>query len=159
MTLDDATRDKSPRECVPSPRHRTSLIPPLFRYVHVSETSPFHNAPRSVISKSQIPGWGVRSMLYIGVFCGCSVFASGSLWVWLMIFWDSVKIGKNLHTRRLDYNWFYALTKVTGAFLFRIFGGFLHVPATQICCLPGVIISETHIITTTIYTIRHDPPQ
>jgi hypothetical protein len=30
--------------------------------------------------------------------------------------------------------------------MFRIFGGFLHIPTTQIYCLTGVIISETHII-------------
>ena len=37
-------------------------------------------------------------------------------------------------------------SKITGAFLFRTFGGFLHVPTTQIYCLTGAIISETHII-------------
>jgi hypothetical protein len=33
----------------------------------------------------------------------------------------------------------------SGAFLFRTFGGFLHVPTTQINCLTGAIIRETHI--------------
>jgi hypothetical protein len=40
--------------------------------------------------------------------------------------------------------------KITGAFLFRTFGGLLHVPTTQIYCLNGAIISETHIIIITI---------
>ncbi len=40
-------------------------------------------------------------------------------------------------------------SKVTGAFLLRTFGGFLHVPTTQIYCLTGAIISETQI--TNIY--------
>jgi hypothetical protein len=40
-------------------------------------------------------------------------------------------------------------SKVTGAFLFRISGGFFHVPTTQIYCLTGAIISETHV--TNIY--------
>jgi hypothetical protein len=40
-------------------------------------------------------------------------------------------------------------SKITGAFLFRIFGGFLHVPTTQIYYLTGAIISETRI--TNIY--------
>ncbi len=38
-------------------------------------------------------------------------------------------------------------SKITGALLFRTFGGFLHVPTTQIQCLTGAIISETRIIT------------
>jgi hypothetical protein len=42
-------------------------------------------------------------------------------------------------------------SKKTGAFLFRIFGGFLHVLTTQIYCLTGAIISETHIIIITIH--------
>ncbi len=29
----------------------------------------------------------------------------------------------------------------TGAFLFRTFGGFLHVPTTQIYCLTGAILA------------------
>ncbi len=37
-------------------------------------------------------------------------------------------------------------SKIIGAFWFRTFGGFLHVPTTQIYCLTGTIISETHII-------------
>jgi hypothetical protein len=45
-------------------------------------------------------------------------------------------------------------SKIPGAFLFRIFGGFLHVPSTQIYCLTGAIISETHIITTTIHNTK-----
>jgi hypothetical protein len=36
-------------------------------------------------------------------------------------------------------------SKRTGAFLFRTFGGFLRVPTTQIYCLTGAILSETHI--------------
>jgi hypothetical protein len=56
-------------------------------------------------------------------------------------------------TVRLQLILFY---KITGAFLFRIFGGFLHVPTTQIYCLTGPIISETHIIIT--YIIWNDPP-
>jgi hypothetical protein len=41
--------------------------------------------------------------------------------------------------------------------LFRTFGGFFHVPTTQIYCLTGAIISETHIMniylnTTTRYS-------
>ncbi len=55
-----------------------------------------------------------------------------------------MKVGKNLHTRRLDNNMI-AFSKITGVFLFRIFGGFLHVPTTQIYCLTGAIISEIHI--------------
>jgi hypothetical protein len=43
------------------------------------------------------------------------------------------------------------LSKITGAVLFRIFGGFLHVPTTQIYCLTGAIISETHKIIITIH--------
>ncbi len=35
-------------------------------------------------------------------------------------------------------------SKRTGAFLFRTFGGFLHVPTTQIYCLTGAMIIETH---------------
>jgi hypothetical protein len=46
-------------------------------------------------------------------------------------------------------------SKITGAFLFRIFGGFLHIPTTHIYCLTGAIISETHIIIITI----HNPPR
>ncbi len=44
-------------------------------------------------------------------------------------------------------------SKITSAFLFRIFSGFLHVPVptTQIYCLTGAIISETHIIIKTIH--------
>jgi hypothetical protein len=34
--------------------------------------------------------------------------------------------------------------KMTGAFFCRTFGVFLHVPTTQIYCLTGAIISETH---------------
>ncbi len=34
--------------------------------------------------------------------------------------------------------------------MFRTFGGFLHVPTTQINCFTGAIISETHIIIITI---------
>jgi hypothetical protein len=56
-------------------------------------------------------------------------------------------------TVRLQLILFY---KITGAFWFRIFCGFLHVPTTQIYCLTGPIISETHIIIT--YIIRNDPP-
>jgi hypothetical protein len=41
--------------------------------------------------------------------------------------------------------------EITGEFLFRIFGGFLHVHTTQIYCLNGAIISETHIIIITIH--------
>jgi hypothetical protein len=49
-------------------------------------------------------------------------------------------------------------SKITGAFLFRTFGGFLHVPATEIYCLTGAIISETRI--RNIYlNILYDPPQ
>jgi hypothetical protein len=48
-------------------------------------------------------------------------------------------------------------SKITGVFLFRKFGGFLHVPTTQIYCLTGAIISETHIIIIT-YIIRNDHP-
>jgi hypothetical protein len=44
-----------------------------------------------------------------------------------------------------------SFSKITGAFLFRIFGRFLHVPTTQINCLVGAIISETHIILITIH--------
>ncbi len=40
-------------------------------------------------------------------------------------------------------------SKRTGAFQFRTFGGFVHVPSTQIYCLSGAIISQTHI--TNIY--------
>ncbi len=48
--------------------------------------------------------------------------------------------------------------KITGAFLFRIFGGFFHVPTTQIYCLTGAIFSETCI--TNIYlNTMHDLPQ
>ncbi len=36
-------------------------------------------------------------------------------------------------------------SKITGAFLFRIFGGFLHVPTKQIYCLTGAIINKTHV--------------
>ncbi len=69
--------------------------------------------------------------------------------LYLTVRWaNAVKVGKNLHTRRLDYNWFYSL-KRTGSFLFRKSGGFLLVPTTQIYCLTGAILSETHI--TNIY--------
>ncbi len=44
-------------------------------------------------------------------------------------------------------------SKITGAFLFRIFGGFLHVTTTHIYCLIGAIIA--HIIIITI----HNPPR
>ncbi len=55
-----------------------------------------------------------------------------------------VKVRKNLHTTvRLQLSLF---SKITGAFLFQAFGGFLHVPITQTYCLTGTIISETHII-------------
>jgi hypothetical protein len=37
-------------------------------------------------------------------------------------------------------------SKITGAYLFWSFGGFLLVPTTQIYCLTSAIISETHII-------------
>jgi hypothetical protein len=48
-------------------------------------------------------------------------------------------------------------SKITGAFSFRTFGGFLRVPATQIYCLTSAIISETRI--TNIYlNTMHDPP-
>ncbi len=47
------------------------------------------------------------------------------------------------------------VSKITGAFVFRIFGGFLYLPTTQIHCLIGAIISETHII---IITIHHRTP-
>jgi hypothetical protein len=50
---------------------------------------------------------------------------------------DPVEVGKN----RLQLILF---SKITGAFLFRTFGGFLHVPTTQIYCLTGAMISETH---------------
>jgi hypothetical protein len=50
----------------------------------------------------------------------------------------TVEVGKNLHTLIL-------FSKITDAVLFRTFGGFLHVPTTQIYCLTGAIISETHI--------------
>jgi hypothetical protein len=43
------------------------------------------------------------------------------------------------------------ILKITGAFLFRIFGGFLYVPTTQIYCFTGAIISETHIIIITMH--------
>jgi hypothetical protein len=36
-------------------------------------------------------------------------------------------------------------SKITGAFLFRTFGGFLYVPTKQICCLTGAIISEARM--------------
>ena len=49
-------------------------------------------------------------------------------------------------------------SKITGAFLFRIFGEFLHVPTTQIYCLTGAIISET-LITNIYLNTMHDPPQ
>ncbi len=42
-------------------------------------------------------------------------------------------------------------SEITGAFLFRIFGGFLHVHTTQIYCRIGAIVSETHKIIITIY--------
>jgi hypothetical protein len=51
-------------------------------------------------------------------------------------------------------------SKITGAFMFRIFGGFLHTPTTQIYCLTGAIISETHIIVITIHnTTRYSAVQ
>jgi hypothetical protein len=51
-------------------------------------------------------------------------------------------------------------SKVTGAFLFRTFGRFLHVPTTQIYCLTGAIFSETHITNTYILkTTMNDLPQ
>ncbi len=54
-----------------------------------------------------------------------------------------VEVVKNLHTRRLDNNWFYSL-KVLGAFYIEIIGGFLHVPK-QINCLTGAVIAR-HIL-------------
>ncbi len=48
-------------------------------------------------------------------------------------------------------------SEITVAFLFRIFGGFLHVHTTQIYCLTGAIISETHIIIITIYNTTRSP--
>ncbi len=39
-------------------------------------------------------------------------------------------------------------SKITGAFLLRTFGRFLHVPTTQIYCLTGAIIIETRITNT-----------
>ena len=49
-------------------------------------------------------------------------------------------------------------SKITGAFLFRTFGGFFHVPTLQIYCLTDAIISETRL--TNIYlNIMYDPPQ
>jgi hypothetical protein len=49
-------------------------------------------------------------------------------------------------------------SKITGAFLLQTFGGFLHVPTTQVLCLTGAIISETRIAN--IYlNIMHAPPQ
>jgi hypothetical protein len=51
-------------------------------------------------------------------------------------------------------------SKITGAFLFRTFGGFLHVPTLQIFCLTGAIISETCISITNKYlNTMQDPPQ
>ncbi len=47
----------------------------------------------------------------------------------------------NLLTRQLDYATD-LFPKITGAFLFRTFGGFFHLPTTQIYCLTGAIISE-----------------
>ncbi len=41
----------------------------------------------------------------------------------------TVKVGKNLHMVRLQLILF---PKITGAFLFRTFGGFLHVPTTDL---------------------------
>jgi hypothetical protein len=37
-------------------------------------------------------------------------------------------------------------SKRTRAFLFKTFGGFLHVPTSQIYCLTGAVISETRIM-------------
>ncbi len=66
---------------------------------------------------------------------------------------NTVKVGKNLHRLQLIL-----FSKITGAFLFRIFSGFLHVPTTEIYCLTSAIISETHIIIIAIHnkTIPHN---
>jgi hypothetical protein len=50
-------------------------------------------------------------------------------------------------TVRLQLILFFTITR---AFLFRTFGGFLHVPTTKVYCLTGAIISETHKIIITI---------
>ncbi len=64
----------------------------------------------------------------------------------------------NLLTRQLDYVTIDLFSKIIGAFLFRIFGGFLHVPTAQIYCLTGAIIRETRMTNIYLDTI-HDPPQ
>jgi hypothetical protein len=58
----------------------------------------------------------------------------------LLAKYGPVKVGKNLHTLQLIL-----FSKITAAFLFRTFGGFLHVPTTHIYCLTDAIISETRI--------------
>ncbi len=55
----------------------------------------------------------------------------------------SVKVLKTFsHDSWITTNLF---SKITGAFLFRTFGGFLHLRTTQIYCLTGAIIGETRI--------------
>ncbi len=63
-----------------------------------------------------------------------------------------MKVEKNLHAHMTVRLQLILFSKVTGAFLFRTFGGFLHVPTTQIYCLTGAIVSETHI--TNIYVFK-----
>ncbi len=46
------------------------------------------------------------------------------------------------------------VSKITGAFLFRKSGRFLHVPTTQIYCLTSAIISETHKIIITMHNTK-----
>jgi hypothetical protein len=45
-------------------------------------------------------------------------------------------------------------SKITGAFLFRKSGRFLHVPTTQIYCLTGAIISEIQTIIVTMHDTK-----
>jgi hypothetical protein len=48
---------------------------------------------------------------------------------------------------------------ITGAFLFRIFGGYLHVLTTQIYCLTGAIFSETRVTNIYLKLQCKNPPQ
>jgi hypothetical protein len=68
-----------------------------------------------------------------------------------------VEEGKNLQTLMVRQQ-LISFSKRIGTFLFRTFGGFLHVPTTQIYYLIGAKISDTHI--TNVYLkLRIDPPQ
>jgi len=122
--------------------------------------------------------WGKKDIFYLLIYWSCTLFRTDLA---PLRFYSELWKGNVLKcVRRKTRSWNHFLlycegrkelvhttvrlqlilfSKITGTFWFRIFGGFLHVPTTQIYCLTDAVISETHKIIITIHNTKCDPPQ